>query len=607
MCRRYSRSLVAVEMLFKSVKPACLLLATCVSVNSIVFAQSPPALGTLPHEELVPDPAAYEAAKSAPRPLARRASPTSPIPPGPSPKIVMSFEGIYDPSSTPPDETSAIGPTRLVEFINTRLGIFDRHGILLDSGSAQQFTGANASAFVSDPQILWDPSSQRFYYTIYENRSHAGGADPGIAWGFSTTSSPSSLSDFCNYFSRFTYGGQFPYGVFPDFPQLGMTRDFLLVGANRFSFDRVFIGADLVWISKPPPGTTCPAPNSFRSGIFEQVKSADGLEAFTLIPARQVDANSTGWVVSAVFPGGNFLNVYSVRPGAAAGPPLLSSAARVNVPEYLIPVDAQQAGTTTSGEPAPLLDTGSGKLTQAYAAFDPRLGHIAIWTAHAVYGGAGSEIRWYEIDPSQRRLDQSGVITDPSANTFFFYGSIAPDRAVHGTTARFGSNMVLGFNQSSATTDVQIAMVSKTGAAPQSASVVVKSSPGPNIDFNCFNNDRGACRWGDYSSASHDPTPPNNTGQVWLTNEWSVGSGDDNDYDSRTWNWVATPGRVASGDVNGDGVVNCTDVKIVKAVFGKTCNQAGYNSLADVNQDCAIDIRDLATVSQQLIQGTTCQ
>jgi hypothetical protein len=232
-----------------------------------------------------------------------------------------------------------------------------------------------------------------------------------------------------------------------------------------------------------------------------------------------------------------------VQPDPTTGLPVLSVAVRLSVPFYSVPADAPQAGTTASGQPAPLLDTLSGKLTQAYAAVDPRLGHMVIWTAHAVFGGAGSEVRWYEIDPSGPSLEQSGMVTDP--DTFYFFGSLAPDRAVDEGSARFGSNMVLGFNQSSATMDVQIAMVSKVGAENQSLPVVVKTSPGPYVTADCFTNDRGACRWGDYSSASPDPTPGKNvkTGRVWLTNEWNIASPDDNDIDWRTWNWMAVPRR----------------------------------------------------------------
>jgi trimeric autotransporter adhesin len=40
-----------------------------------------------------------------------------------------------------------------------------------------------------------------------------------------------------------------------------------------------------------------------------------------------------------------------------------------------------------------------------------------------------------------------------------------------------------------------------------------------------------------------------------------------------------------SGDVNGDGVVNCVDLDAVKASFGKKLGQPGFNPNADVNGD----------------------
>lgn len=46
------------------------------------------------------------------------------------------------------------------------------------------------------------------------------------------------------------------------------------------------------------------------------------------------------------------------------------------------------------------IDTGDGRLPQAISAIDPaRAGALAIWTSHTVSGGAGSMVRWYEIDP----------------------------------------------------------------------------------------------------------------------------------------------------------------------------------------------------------------
>ena len=60
------------------------------------------------------------------------------------------------------------------------------------------------------------------------------------------------------------------------------------------------------------------------------------------------------------------------------------------------------------------------------------------------------------------------------------------------------------------------------------------------------------------------------------------------------------------GDVNGDGVVSCADISIVRSGFGKHTGQAGFNSAADLNNDGIIDIRDLFLVTHQLPSGSDC-
>jgi hypothetical protein len=60
------------------------------------------------------------------------------------------------------------------------------------------------------------------------------------------------------------------------------------------------------------------------------------------------------------------------------------------------------------------------------------------------------------------------------------------------------------------------------------------------------------------------------------------------------------------GDVNGDGVVNCTDVALVKAAFGTHLGQPGFNPNADVNNDSVVNIIDLAFVTRLLPAGTNC-
>lgn len=61
------------------------------------------------------------------------------------------------------------------------------------------------------------------------------------------------------------------------------------------------------------------------------------------------------------------------------------------------------------------------------------------------------------------------------------------------------------------------------------------------------------------------------------------------------------------GDLNGDGKVDCADLAIVRASFGKKIGQIGFDPRADTNNDGIVNIRDLAFVSQHLPAGTVCK
>src|SRR5204863_7387230 len=120
----------------------------------------------------------------------------------------------------------------------------------------------------------------------------------------------------------------------------------------------------------------------------------------------------------------------------------------------------------------------------------------AVRTQPAIHGGAGSEVRWYEVNPGRRTVMRQGDVRDPQL--YAFNGAIAPDRAVRVGSRRFGRSMVLGFDTSSDTTDSAVQMVSRVGDRPQSSFAMVKRSRGPAVDFSC----QSTCRWGDFAGAS---------------------------------------------------------------------------------------------------------
>lgn len=61
------------------------------------------------------------------------------------------------------------------------------------------------------------------------------------------------------------------------------------------------------------------------------------------------------------------------------------------------------------------------------------------------------------------------------------------------------------------------------------------------------------------------------------------------------------------GDVNADGKLDCADVAIVKASFGKRTGQTGFDPRADINGDGFVDVNDLAFVLKQLSPGVVCR
>jgi hypothetical protein len=443
----------------------------------------------------------------------------------PTPTIPLKKNGLAYAFSTPSDSTGAVSPTNYIETVNTQVGLWDRSLNALVVNSLNTWWGsAGASSF--DPQVIWDPTTNRFYYagdTIFS------ASDNRLSFGWSKTATPTNFTtDWCKY--SVLYASEFP-----DYPKLGDSRYFAIIGVNVFNSSDMFLRSDIVAVGKPGPGTTCPSAASLPFGIGQNPKVGSA-QQFTPVPANEIDTLSTGWVVtrSAALPS-TTIGRFSVTRDGVTGQPIIQTAGTpITVPSYTVPANAPQNGSGRT------LDTLDSRLTQAVAAIDPDRGNLVhVWTQHAVAGGAGSMERWYEIKISTATVAQTGVLSYPGL--FAFNGAISPDRQVNGATSAFGSNMVLGYNTSSTATYPAVRVVSKRGTDTVSALVVVRASPGPDVDFACAGA-TAVCRWGDYSAATPDPAPAGGaTGAVWLTNMWASGGTSTAQANWRTVNWTAVP------------------------------------------------------------------
>src|SRR5207247_560664 len=98
---------------------------------------------------------------------------------------------------------------------------------------------------------------------------------------------------------QFSYANYGAASELPDYPKLGDTTNFGVVGvnvydANTFSLKR----SEVFMFTKPALGSTstCTGPSTFKSGALTD---GSGHTAFTPVPAVQTDSNALGYIVTA--------------------------------------------------------------------------------------------------------------------------------------------------------------------------------------------------------------------------------------------------------------------------------------------------------------------
>ena len=179
------------------------------------------------------------------------------------------------------------------------------------------------------------------------------------------------------------------------------------------------------YAAKPAAGpiSTCPDPSVIEanSGEYIGIKDPAGNAMRSPVPAVQVDSQFTdktgahalpGWIVASKPVGsGSASSLSAIRVTEDANNlPILAPAVAIPVASYTVPALAPQPGGSS-------LDTrDEAFLAQAVAAIDPARGASAqaVWTQHTVAGGAGAQVRWYELNPAAKSVFQSGAVSDRS-------------------------------------------------------------------------------------------------------------------------------------------------------------------------------------------------
>jgi hypothetical protein len=238
----------------------------------------PAARQALSQGYLVPDQRAYERAKS----RASRRSAATPFA-APSfqqraPSTSKSWSGLSDNDFAPSDSTGAIGTQRFIQLVNSQFAIYDTDSTTpISTGSLNTLANSSSADTLFDVQVIWDPTTKRFYYTMIDVVSQT---ENKLAYGYSKDASPESGSgsDWCKY--HINYGADFP-----DYPKLGDSKYYALIGVNVFS-GNFFTGADAIAINKPS-GSGCQS--SPKTTVKSDLMSNDSTFAFTPVPTNEMD------------------------------------------------------------------------------------------------------------------------------------------------------------------------------------------------------------------------------------------------------------------------------------------------------------------------------
>ncbi len=428
------------------------------------------------------------------------------------------FIGVVNSGWTPPDPHIACGPHHVVLMTNGEISFFAKDGTNTFRDEIENsfgfWGGLGADNFVFDPEVLFDPHSQRFMAMACE-RSDNGRSNFLLA--VSDDDDPNG--DWFKYRLDVTALA----GNDIDSPNIGVDAETVYLSSDHFGPDKY-----LIYMVRKSDVLVGNAP--LTRSLLVTGEQSMGLPV-------NYDADAPAQYLIRAFEFGAYTQVQLHAITDPLGTPQRVTTL-LTVPSYSHPEDPPQMGTSSRPE-----------------LFEARFWNCvyrngSLWAVHHE-GGSRVRARWYEIamngwpgaDGAEPELVQTGLI-DGGAGVRTFFPSIWVDDAGNAaiTTARSSSQEFISMSRA----------VRRASDPPGEFRPIefVRESSGSYVSG----------RWGDYSNTVSDPADP---GVFWGHHEYTPGG--------NSWNtWVAkyVVGVPCPGDANADGVVSFTDIVAVLSAWG---------------------------------------
>jgi hypothetical protein len=395
-----------------------------------------------------------------------------------------------DSDSVPPDPNGAAGPNHFVELINGRFSVFNKSDgtkvkTLTDlSFWAQAGISIPNGWDVTDPRLIYDPVSQRWFASQID-------FDPsGVINTNRFLLAISATSDPTGTWKAVAIPSDPGGNSFADFPTLGLDAQGVYLSGDMFDTNSIPLNASLVSLPKAALLNSSPSTSgltrfsnlsySTRGQLLQPVTCFDGSGQGNILSTGGVGVDNNGNVTTNVA-----LVTFQVQNPAGPGQATLSSATRLSVTPFTAPPDPIQPDGSTN------LDDGDARFSAKVYAVKG-----VIYAVHGVQVGDRAGVRWYRIDAANKKVLESGTLSDPVKD--FFYPSIA---------ANDTGTVVIAYNVSSISTFVSsfaVVGVISNGVTAFNQPILLSSS-GASYQRP---DSTGTSRWGDYSATSVDPVDP---------------------------------------------------------------------------------------------------
>jgi hypothetical protein len=395
---------------------------------------------------------------------------------------------------TPPDTMGAIGPTDFVELINGGFAVYSKTtGQAIATESDAQFwkqtAGIQFTGDITDPRIIYDPTSGRWFASAVSVPSSNPGSPQGAVpneFLLAVSNSADPTTGWRGFAINPNAGN-----LFLDFPRLGVTPDAVTLVANDFKNLNGSLQSETL-VSIPKADLLSLSPTLAYATIL------NGLDlsryGVTIQPVTSFGAPTGQTTLLAT--DNNYYGLIDLTQlaNAATAQPSLNAPAYISVPPTSLPNPAAQTNTPTQ------LETGDDRFSSEVYALGNNL-----WAVQDITVNGRAAIRWYEFNQQTNTLLQSGTIADASHD--YFFPSIAANS--------FG-DVVIGFSQSGPqeyASSYAVVGTSLGGVTTFGKPIQLK------VGVATYSDGSSSSRWGDYSATSVDPIDPHS---FWTVQEYAA-------------------------------------------------------------------------------------